>query len=695
MIKKNLIVVVLFEILFSFFAFSKEYKIYYTKEKPKIDGKFDDIYKNFTIIKDFYQVQDNWGKPMSERTFAYLGFDNKNIYFAIKCYDSNPKRIRATLCKRENIRNNEIVLIFFDTFLTRRKSFVFGLNPFGIQLDGIRDDENHRDDMDFSWDTLWYSEGKVYDWGYFVEARIPFRSLRFNSSKNIQKWGFIIARIIPGKGESGVSVNIDRSKRGFLSQENILILDKKLISGKNIEILPTFTGLKNKSENPEPKFGVSFKYGFTSNSTLDLTINPDFSHIEADEGMIDINQRYALYYPEKRPFFLEAKEMFDMPVNLFYSRRIVSPQWGLKFTGRFDKFGVGIISARDTSSFEDIWDVEEGGEDNALVNVVRLKYEIKDTSHIGFFFTNKNWNNKNNYVLSTDSFVKFGNFGFRMMGSFSKTEKKEGSVLFSELSYSKNDFSTFFGYSQISPEFDSQLGFIKKQSYRRAYFYAGYNFYPQKRYMKSIRPSIFINKEYDWETGHIIESNNKFSIKIRSFNNTYVNLTVSKGTENFENIDFDKFDIRSSFFSDLNKYVGVFLFFRFGDSINYDPDNPYLGYSIAGALELNLNLFNRSSLSFSYNNYYFYNEAGGELQYKMNIYRIRNVYMFTKELSSRLIYEFNDYYKSHFISFLMSYELNPGSVVYFGVSSEYLKEKNVLQNNKYSIFLKLSYLLRL
>lgn len=693
--KKILILVVLTEILFSFLAFSKEYKIYYTKEKPKIDGKFDDIYEKFTIIDKFYQIENNWGKPISEKTMTYLGFDDKNLYIAVKCYDSNPKRIRATLSKREGFESNDMVLIFLDTFLTKRKGFFFGFNPFGIQMDGTRDDENYRNDMDFSWDTLWYSKGKVYDWGYFVEARIPFRSLRFSSSKDIQKWGFVIARQIPGKGELAISFKFDKKKRGVLSQSDIIVLDKKLVSGKNMEILPTFTGLKNKGESLEPKFGVSLKYGFTSNSTLDIAINPDFSHIEADEGMIDINQRYAIYYPEKRPFFLEAKEMFDMPMNLFYSRRIVLPQWGLKFTGRFGKFGIGIISARDTSSFEDIWDVEEGGEDNALVNVVRLKYELKDSSHIGFFFTNKNWNNKNNYVISTDSFIKFGNFGFRTMGSFSKTEEKEGSILFSELSYSKNDFTTLFGYSQISPEFDSQLGFIRKQSYRSAYLYSGYSFYPQKRYMKSIRPSIFINKEYDWETGHIIESNNKFSINVKSFNNTSFNISISKGTENYEDIDFDKFSIHGSIFSDLNKYVNIFTFFRFGDSINYDPDNPYLGYSISGALGIDLNLFNRSSLSISYNNYYFYNESGGELQYKMNIFRTRNVYMFTREISSRLIYEFNDYYKSHFISFLMSYELNPGSVVYFGVSSEYMKEEGELKNNNYSVFLKLSYLLRL
>jgi len=694
-VKKKSVILITLLLLFATGLISKNFKAYYTKERPIIDGKFDPVYEKFLKIDKFYQIEKKWGYPISEKTVAYIGFDDKNFYFAIKCYDSKPSRIRATLSKRDKFENNDMVIFFLDTFQTKRKSLVFGFNPLGIQLDGIRDDENYKSNMDFAWDTLWYSIGKIYDWGYFVEARIPFRSLRFRSNRNVQEWGFVIGRIIAGKGETAVSFNFDRKKRGVLSQADTLILNKRLISGRNMEIIPTFTGLKNKGDKINPEFGLSFKYGITSNSTIDFTINPDFSHIEADEGMIDINQRYALYYSEKRPFFLEAKEMFEMPMNLFYSRRIVSPQWGVKFTGRFGKFGIGLISAKDTSSFEDIRNVSEGGEDEAFVNIVRLKYEIMDSSHIGLFFSSKNWNDKDNYVLSTDSFLKFGNFGLRMMGSFSKTVDKNGNILFGEFSYSKNDIFFGAGYFQISPEFDSQIGFIKKQSYRRLYFYSGYSFYPNLKEIKSIRPSIFIMKDFDWQTGNMIESSNTLKLNVKAFNNTFFNFIFRKGMENYKNNDFDKLGFGGGVFSDINKYVSFSVFFMLGDSINYDPNNPYLGYAFFGRFSLNLNLFNRSLLQLSYKDYFFYKDAGGELQYKMNIFRLRNIFMFSREISSRLIYEFNDYYESHFLSFLLSYELNPATVVYLGVSGTFYKKDQEIKNENYSIFFKLSYLLRI
>lgn len=667
----------------------------YISIPPRIDGNIDEVYENFEKVDQFYQTEPQWGQNGSEATFAYFGYDDQNLYVAFKCLDKEPNQIRANLVKREDIENSDTVTIYLDNFNTRQRAFIFGANPYGIQFDGNRNDEGHYDnDIDLSWDTLWYSKGKIYDWGYFVEMKIPFKSLRFPSNVKKQQWGMIAERTIARKGETMVSVPMSRNIRGFLSQAATLEIDREIKSKNFFELIPTSVTSVNEEDKFQTEFGASLKFGVTSNITLDLAFNPDFSQIESDAGLIDINQRFALEYPEKRPFFLESNTIFDMPLILFYSRRIADPQWGIKLTGRTEKSNFGFISTRDESSFEDLGDITEGGSDKATINVLRYMYRLKGASYIGVYASHKHWQDKNNLVLSTDSFLKFKNFAFLFQGAYSKTGLKDGNAVQAELNYSNRKFNLTMAYKHYTSDFDAQVGFLRRIDYWTYWVMGSYTFYPEKEYLRNIGPRIMFTQNFDWKTGDLLDTEFELSIGANSFKNSSIEFELNLAKEVYKDIPFDKLKLGINYGINLTRVFSFEAGIEFGDSVNYGAPLPYLGYSYSGYAGCYLTLFNRVNTMLTYTGYYFYDKLGGDLQMKMNIFRVKNTALFTRELSSRIIYEYNDYYSSHYLSLLMSYELNPGTAFHIGANAESTREIGKPQKD-WSIFLKLSYLLRI
>ncbi|MFA9454382.1 MAG: DUF5916 domain-containing protein [Candidatus Aminicenantaceae bacterium] len=305
---------------------------------PKIDGILDNPFweKEALKIDGFRQFTPVEKGDPSQKTEAYIGYDPKNLYIAFRCYDTDPQKIRASITKRDNVIDDDWILVFLDTFNEKRRAFTFIINPLGIPLDGMRIEEGGDADIDGSWDAVFQSEGRVDEKGYTVEMAIPFKSIRFPDSSS-QTWGLQIQRTIRRKNEEIYWYPRSRNVNGFLLQAGQLQIEGDLEKGKNLEIMPVLTALKEGSGTIDPEAGLNLKYGITSNMTIDLAINPDFSQIEADIPKINVNQRYDLYYPEKRPFFLEGKDYFDTPIELVYTRTISTPMWGGKLTGKAGK----------------------------------------------------------------------------------------------------------------------------------------------------------------------------------------------------------------------------------------------------------------------------------------------------------------------------------------------------------------------
>ncbi len=283
---------------------------------PVIDGRLDDaIWSSASRFDAFKTFKPDYGKEPSQRTEAYLAYDPDNVYFAFRCEDTEPAKIKSSVCKRDAMGQDDMVGLILDTFNDNQSGFTFMLNPLGIQGDGIMDVQGNVDD---SHDTVWYSKGLIDDGGWTVEARVPLQSLRFPAGKSLMM-KCLFFRFQTRTSEQFSFPPLDPDNSNLMAQAQPLQVSG-LHHKRVIEFLPAFTygsrheasGGKFRRTEENSDISLTGKIGLTSDLTLDGAYNPDFSQVEADAGQVDINLRYALYYQEKRPFFLEGQDIWQV-----------------------------------------------------------------------------------------------------------------------------------------------------------------------------------------------------------------------------------------------------------------------------------------------------------------------------------------------------------------------------------------------
>jgi hypothetical protein len=659
-------------------------------ESPKIDGRLENpIWEKGAVLSVFTQYEPQEGAPPSEKTIAYIGYDKKNLYIAVRCFDSNPKGIRACLTKRDSVFGDDDVTIYLDTFNDKKRAFVFQVNPCGIQVDGVYTEVRRRGrgrgggffGFDRSWDTFFLSDAQRDDSGYTVEIAIPFKSLRFPNTQT-QQWGLQIMRTIRRKNEEIYWHPRSRDINGFLIQAGTMEISGSIEKGKNFEILPVLTGLKTDDQKPEPEAGINLKYGITSDLTADITVNPDFSQVEADMPQIDVNQRYALYYPEKRPFFLEGKDFFDTPLELVYTRTIVNPLWGVKLSGKMGQTTLGFLSTYDENPPE--IDIPSGSfpEDvshRSFVNILRLKRDLYPESHIGFILTDKEMGRSvdsltDNYnrALGFDGHLKFNNyyrFSFQFLGSMSKVGEETTDLVPAmnlSLSRTARHLTLSANWTSIHPDFEAATGFFRRKDIHYFNSRIGYAFLPMNDLIISIRPSFEYRRIYDFNNT-LTDEQYQLSFFLNGWRQSHLWATYSDGLERYGGIDFHKKTFRASLGADPFSWLSGNISYSFGDSIYYSGDPPYLGYKTSMGGRLTLKPITNLRLFYNFRNDMFYRRRGGEKEYEVNIISQRINLQLSRALSLRLITDYNDYYKKIYNSILLSYEYRPGTVFYFGI----------------------------
>lgn len=392
-----------------------------------IDGRPDEeSWKTATVFKDFYQTSPGDNIAPSKPTEMYMMYDEKHLYIAFKCWDEKDK-IRASIAKRDNVFGEDNVRLWLDTYDDQRRAYVFGFNPLGIQQDGIHTEGRG---ADFSVDILMESQGVIEDWGWSVEVKIPFKSLRYAAGKG-KNWGMNAARNIDRfNDEFNQWMPDDRSINGFLIKFGKITGLDEIKYERTMEIAPSvtlsqtsrrvpaieFTGGRWVNQPIKPDIGLTLKYTISPNVTLDAAINPDFAEIEADAPVITANQRFPIFFQEKRPFFLEGADIFQTPLAIFDSRSIVDPDLATKLTGKIGKnsFGFMIASDKAPGNFDenDRNDasvrprIDEFLDKNALFGVFRLKRDFGKENHIGFFTTYRSFPEQKNALFSVDSRIK-------------------------------------------------------------------------------------------------------------------------------------------------------------------------------------------------------------------------------------------------------------------------------------------------
>jgi len=670
---------------------------------PKIDGILENpVWEQEALkIEDFVQFAPKEKGVPSEKTVAYIGYDQKNLYIAFRCYDSEPQKIRASITNRDNLFDDDWVLIFLDTFNEKRRAFEFFINPVGVQGDGIRTEEGGNENESDSWDTVFYTDGRIDEEGYTIEMALPFKSIRFPDKEN-KVWNIAIGRNIPRKGEIIVWPGMSREIPGLIVQGREILIQGEVEKGKNLEVMPLITSLKTQDKKVDLQPGVNLKYGVSSDITLDFTLNPDFSHIEADAPQIDINQRFALYYSEKRPFFLEGMEIFQFPeIEMVYTRRIINPFLGAKLTGKVGRLTYGFLSAYDLNPTESLWEVHNGGgsrDDNALFNIFRMKTDVFQESYLGFCMADKEIDGSYNRVAGVDGQFKFKNkyfFSFQALASKTKSGEEDTHLapsMYGNFLYYTKNWVAGVNWKAIHPDFEASSGFVNRVDYKRIGAYTSFRTFPEKKYLNGVYFNLRAGKMNAYNENIMTDrwAGAELYFEITQFSR--LNVSFENYMERYEGINFNKNTLTLNGSTNLIGWLPFEFYFRTGDSISYDPDDPFLGWSDTYGVFLNFKPSNRLQVGIDLSKNTFYEERGGKQLWDYNVIRQRTTYQISKTLSLRAIIDYNHFYKKIYNSFLVSYILRPGTVFFLGVDSNFLQdEAGSYARTGYSVFIKFSY----
>ncbi|HOW86684.1 MAG TPA: DUF5916 domain-containing protein [Candidatus Aminicenantes bacterium] len=680
---------------------------------PKIDGVLDNpVWETEALkIDAFVQLAPKENGAPTEKTAAYLGHDEKNLYVAFRAFDRSGK-VRCSITKRDGCLEDDWVFIFIDTFNEKRRAFSFLINPAGVQMDMMRIEEGGNDNMDDSWDTVFVSDGSIDAEGYTVEMAIPFKSLRF-PDEDLKTWNIVLGRNLPRTGEVILHPTFSRDIPGLLSNGRPFLIRGAVERGRNVEVMPFVTSLARGGETAEGRKlafepGANFKLGLSSNTTVDLTANPDFSQIEADEPQIDYNLRYALRYAEKRPFFLEGMEIFNSPdIETVYTRQFNDPSFGAKLSGKSGRFTYGLLSAYDLHPTESLWEIPNGGGETsgvkAFSNVLRTKADVGSGSYIGFTLTDKelgggSWSR----LGGVDGQLRFKNrvfFNFQVLASSSSAGGERTPLapgLFGELFYDTKHWTLGGSYKAVHPDFQASLGFVNRTDYESAGVFASYTLYPDKKYLNQVRFRLQAGVRDGYADGTAQDTWIRPSIQFRlsEFNQVY--LEYEAAMERFAGVEFRKqnFSFESEFF--FISWMPLALFFQTGDSINYDAADAYLGYSNTYGASVTFKPSKRLQLGTSFSKQTFWDRAGGAGDWDYNVVREKVTYQVSKTLSFRAIADYNFFYKQAFGSLLASWVLRPGTVFFLGFDNNYLRDSTGrFARQNYNVFVKFSYWWRL
>jgi hypothetical protein len=664
------------------------------EKPPVIDGVLDDpAWASALKFDGFKTLKPDYGKDASQKTEAYIAYDAENFYFAFRCYDNEPSKIKGSVCKRDNVFQDDIVFVNLDTFNDRQSAFVFMLNPCGIQGDGILTVNGN---IETSFDAVWYSAGRIDDLGWTAEARIPLKSIRF-PGRDVLTMRILFIRFFTRTSEQVSFPPLDPNYGSLLGQAQPFQVSG-LKYKRVVELLPAFTFGRTQEASADTQgrlvrnkeldiddLSLTAKLGITSDLTLDGTVNPDFSQVEADAGQIDFNQRYSLYYEEKRPFFLEGSDLWqfggmveEAPLqSLVYTRTIVDPTFGFKLTGKVTpKDTVAAIYAKDS--------VPAGPETvdtHPDFMIARYKHTLKDDAFLGAFYTGRENGSGYNRVGGFDGRFRLSQTqtaSFHLFGSLTRDAGAETTAsdhaLGLDYSFSNRKWVVDLGYQDISEGFRVDSGFLLRTGLRRLSAFTMYTLYPKSKFFQRIQPFYWSYQLYD-TIYNMWESVNVFVLRFYLPRNTMVRFDGLLANEVYAGQRFDQSGYGFQMESQLAKSVYIQSRVRHTGSTFYDPTDPYQGYgtSVMGGLKYQPITQLDFTLSLSYVD--FYRTLDRAKIYDYLILRSRNTFQLNKYLFVRGIVEYNDFYKRMTLDGLVSFTYIPGTVVFLGYGSALEKQE--------------------
>ena len=688
---------------------AKQYRVSSTAEPIRVDAVLDEAaWKNAQPMEFDAETSPGENIPPPARTIGYITYDQKNLYVAFQAFDPNPKEIRAHLSDRDAAFSDDFVGVVLDTFNDNRRAFEFFVNPLGVQMDLIQDDTNRNEDS--SWDAIWSTAGRITADGYIVEMAIPFTSIRFPRSTAEQTWGVDMVRVYPRSARHRLGLQgQDRNRNCYLCQSSRITGFTGITPGRDIELDPTvtaqhtstragFPGGDLSSGGADVDAGLTARWGITPNLTLNAALNPDFSQIEADAVQLDINTQFALFFNEKRPFFLEGSDFFEGPLQTVYTRTVADPKFGLKTTGRLGDSTVGAFITQDEVTNLMIPGAQGSSvtflEQSNRASAFRYRYNVGETSSVGAVLTTRDGDGYANRVLGVD-----GNFRVTakdtIVGQLLATsseypdaivsafgQKPEMSGVGGRIQYRHNSRNWFWSgtYQDIGTDFRADSGFIPQVGYRHgnaALEYSGFGEKGKNWYTRWWLGGDVERAEE--QSGELLEQELETYLAVQGPMQSFLEVSVGHRDRRYNEVTFDEnflhwgTEVRPT--GDLH----VFLNGTFADQIDFANTQPGERFRLGGGVRWNIGTHAKIDLDHSYEDL---DVEGGRL-FAAEVTQLRAVYQFNIRMFVRAILQYTDitrdpalyrfqqvdsHSKRLFPQLLFSYKLNPQTVFFAGYS---------------------------
>lgn len=711
------------------------YTVTLATSEIKVDGVLDEqAWEDAAVIKLPYEWLPGDNIPAPVDTDCLVTFDKKNFYVGFRCYDPDPSKIRAHLMDRDSIDTfiqDDHIYILVDTFNDERRGFQFRSNPLGVQADAnFSESEGYED---FSWDAIWNLAAKITDWGWGVEMAIPFNQLRFPQTSKIQTWGFGAGRSYPRYIRHRLSSHmVKRDINCILCQQNKITGLQGMTTGLNIEIDPTLTATRTdvredfpagslKAGDEEADPGITFRWGITPNLIFNATVNPDFSQVEADVAQLEVNTRFALYYPEKRPFFLEAADFFLTPIQTVFTRTVADPDGGIKLTGKIGKSAFGFFGAYDRIN-NLLFPSNQGSmstsiDQDVMSGVFRYRRDVGKNSTLGILYTGRVAEDYFNHVAGVDGFFRLSRTkSLRFQYLHSETDYSDeivlsygqslgdfgGDAFMTSLFHTGRNWQYGAVYHDRNPTFRADYGYVPRVDVRTA----GASLYRTiwgKRgdWFTRLNFGIEGSATYNHDGGLTDQSFYLNCVYQGSLQSTVV-FTYSRNKQLYLDELYDLEGI--TWYYEIKPAGGVQfnLLAQFGDSVDYSSARkaetlrlmPFAEFGLGRHININLrHSFERLNL-------------GVNKIFEANLSQLRLVYNFNVRTFIRAIVQYLDVSRNSvlylfpvqprtntlFTQFLFSYKLNPQTVLFLGYSDNYFGETGIdITQTDRTFFIKLGY----
>jgi uncharacterized protein DUF5916 len=681
---------------------------------PVIDGNLDEpTWKSAPHVSHFITYAPDFDIVPKEQTDVALAYDRQNLYFAFRCYD-DPRKIKASVSARDKITNDDFICVNLDAFDDQQGLTAFYVNPLGIQGDsrfttGIED---------FSPDYVWYSAGKIDSQGYTVEVQLPLKSLRY-ADADPTTMEVILERFISRRSEHSTFPRLDPAKGFALLTEMYPLEYPGIDHYKLVEILPTITATRQDvrqgtdlvRDKQEGEASLTAKYGITSDLILDGTLNPDFSQVESDAGQVDINLRYSLFYPEKRPFFLEGQDNFNIGANanlldptIYYSRTIADPFLGTKLTG---KAGSGNTIAA-IYAMDNVLEPDRATLGRYIhVPILRYKRTLSNDSYAGFLYAGRELEHTYNRVGGFDEQFRVSDAGVLESNGFLSWAKDDpagsavdGNTLGARFSSGNRNLDYNLNFREVSENFRADMGYLARTGVVNFIGLVRPKFYPDSKFFQrfdfEIGPSATKDRPSGlWETSDDLAFDFYFSGPM-TFRTRF-----NYSTEVFDGQRFQTSGVHTQLRAQVTKEVNVSLLYRRIRAIYYPTPEQGKSNVVNAVLTLQPSDNLQAEASYIYTD--FYPDAVDTKLFSYGITRLKLTYQVNQYLFFRAIGQYNDYRSELTNDLLASFTYIPGTAVYLGYGSifdkvnwdgtDYVASDKLLEMRQ-GLFLKMSYLWR-